>query len=59
MKHKTLRITEQDFLLANRRAARQEDVDSHGRPTAFRTKLQESRKAYNRKKHKKILTDDE
>ena len=59
MKHTTLRITEQDFLLANRRAARQEDVDSHGRPTAFRTKLQESRKAYNRKKHKKILTDDE
>lgn len=59
MKHKTLRITERDFLLANRRAARQEDIDAHGRPTAFRSKLQESRKAYNRKKHKKIPTDDE
>lgn len=59
MKHKTLRITERDFLLANRRAARQEDIDAHGHPTAFRSKLQESRKANNRKKHKKIPTDDE
>lgn len=59
MKHKTLRITERDFLLANRRAARQEDIDAHGRPTAFRSKLQESRKAYSRKKHKKIPSDDE
>jgi len=59
MKHKTLRITERDFLLANRRAARQEDIDAHGRPTAFRSKLQESRKVYSRKKHKKIPTDDE
>lgn len=59
MKHKTLRITERDFLLANRRAARQEDIDAHGRPTAFRSKLQESRKTYNRKKHKKLPTDDE
>lgn len=59
MKNKTLRITERDFLLANRRAARQEDIDAHGRPTAFRSKLQESRKAYNRKKNEKIPNNDE
>lgn len=59
MKHKTLRITERDFLLANRRASRQEDINAHGHPTTFRSKLQESRKAYNRKKHKKNPNDDE
>lgn len=59
MKHKTMRITERDFLLANRRAARQEDIEAHGRPTTFRSKLQETRKAYNRKKNKKIPNDDE
>ena len=59
MKHKTLRITERDFLLANRRAARHEDIDAHGRPAVFRSKLQESRKAYNRKKYKKIPNDNE
>lgn len=35
-KQKKLRITEKDFMLANRRAARLEDIALHGKPTAFR-----------------------
>ena len=56
---KKFRITQEDFLLGNRRAARLEDIERHGRPTAFRSKLQESRKAYDRKalKRKPIEND--
>ena len=31
-KQKKLRITEADFMLANRRAARMEEISEHGRP---------------------------
>lgn len=58
MKPKKLRITERDFLLANRRAARQEDIDAHGRPTAFRRALHKSRKAYDRKAVKREPIDE-
>ena len=50
---KKLRITEKDFLLANRRAAREEDIALHGRPTSFRKALHKSKKIYDRKKFKK------
>ncbi len=50
---KKLRITEKDFLLANRRAAREEDIALHGRPTSFRKALHKSKKVYDRKKFKK------
>ena len=52
---KKLRITEKDFLLANRRAAREEDIALHGRPTSFRKALHKSKKVYDRKKFKKQL----
>ena len=52
-KQKKLRITEADFLLANRRAARMEDIELHGRPTSFRKVLHQSKKVYNRKRLKK------
>ena len=52
MKHKILRITEADFLLANRRAARQEEIQAHGRPVQARTMLHKSKKLYDRKKMK-------
>ena len=35
-KQKKLRITEADFLLANRRAARLEEIELHGKPVSFR-----------------------
>ena len=50
---KKLRITEKDFLLANRRAAREEDIALHGRPTSFRKALHKSKKIYDRKRFKK------
>ncbi len=31
-KQKRLRITEADFMLANRRAARMEEIELHGKP---------------------------
>lgn len=52
-----LHITEKDFMLANRRAARMEDIAAHGKPTALRSIKHASKKAYNRKKLKKVLTE--
>ena len=37
---KKLRITEADFMLANRRAARLEEIEQHGKPVSFRKVLQ-------------------
>lgn len=53
-KQKKLRITEADFILANRRAARLEEIEHHGRPITFRNAIHKSRKAYDRKRNKKI-----
>ena len=51
-KQKKLRITEADFMLANRRAARLEEIEQHGKPVSFRKVLQKSKKVYNRKRLK-------
>ena len=48
-------------MLANRRAARAEDLAEHGgRPVSFRTALHKSKKVYNRKRLKRtgIHSDD-
>ena len=59
-KMKKLRITEKDFLLANRRAARIEEIQEHGRPVSFRTALHKSKKVYDRKRLKKAgITNDD
>ena len=57
-KQKTLRITEADFMLANRRAARLEEIAEHGRPVTFRKAIHKSKKAYDRKRLKKQILDD-
>ena len=57
-KQKKLRITEADFMLANRRAARLEEIEQHGKPVSFRKVLQKSKKAYNRKRLKKEIQLD-
>ncbi len=57
-KQKKLRITEADFMLANRRAARLEEIEQHGKPVSFRKVLQKSKKAYNRKRLKKEIPSD-
>lgn len=50
MKHKknTFKITEEDFLLANRRASRMEEIENHGRQISFRKVTFKSKKAYDR-----------
>ena len=59
MKTKRLTITEKDFLLANRRASRQEELDAHGRQVIFRTHIQKSGKMYDRKKNRRVAIDDD
>ena len=59
-KMKKLRITEADFMLANRRAARMEEISEHGRPVSMRSALHKSKKVYDRKRLKRagINSDD-
>ena len=51
--HRKLRITEADFMLANRRAARMVEIAGHGRPVSMRTALHKSKKVYDRKRLKR------
>ena len=52
-KQKKLRITEADFMLANRRAARLEEIAEHGRPVSFWKAIHKSKKVYDRKRLKR------
>lgn len=57
---KKLRITEADYMLAQRRAARMEEIAEHGRPVSMRTALHKSKKVYDRKRLKKAgITNDD
>ena len=53
-KQKVLRITEADHMLAERRAARLEEIAAHGKPVTFRTTIQKSKKVYDRKRLKRL-----
>lgn len=46
-------------MLANRRAARLEDIALHGKPTAIRAVRHASKKVYNRKRLKKDISGGE
>ena len=48
-KQTKLHITEEDFLLANRRAARMEEIEEHGKQLMFQSKKHKTKKDYNRK----------
>ena len=50
---KKLRITEADYMLAQRRAARLEEIAAHGKPVSIRSAIHKSKKIYNRKRLKK------
>ena len=52
-KMKKLRITEADYMLAQRRAARLEEIAAHGKPVSMRSAIHRSKKIYNRKRLKK------
>lgn len=45
------RITEEDYIKANRKASREEEIEQHGRPIP-RTRVHKSKKVYDRKKAK-------
>ncbi len=55
---KKYRITVQDFLKANRKASREEEIAAHGKQITFRKTLQKSRKVYDRKRLEKIMEDN-
>lgn len=52
------RITVEDFLKANRKASREEEIAAHGKQISFRKTLQRSKKMYDRKRLGKVLQDD-
>jgi hypothetical protein len=60
MKKKKLTITEADFILANRKAARLEEIQAHGHPVQSRTMVHQSKKIYdsNQIKRAAIKRDD-
>ena len=45
-------------MLANRRAARMEEIAEHGRPVSFRKALHISKKVYDRKRLKEQSIED-
>ena len=53
-RQKKLRITQADFMLAQRRAARLEEIAEHGKPVSFRSAVHKSKKAYDRKRLKRM-----
>ena len=52
-KMKKLRITEADYMLAQRRAARLEEIAAHGKPVSMRSAIHKSKRIYDRKRLKK------
>ena len=60
MKQKKFRITQEDYLKANRRAARQEEIESYGHPVRGRAMVHRSKKVYDRNRMKRaaIANDD-
>ncbi len=45
-------------MLAQRRAARLEEIVEHGKPVSFRKALHKSKKVYDRKRIKKQISED-
>ena len=54
---KKLRITQSDYMLAQRRAARMEEIAEHGKPVSLRSAVHRSKKVYDRKRLKKAGLD--
>ena len=54
---KKLRITQGDYMLAQRRAARMEEIAEHGKPVSLRSAVHRSKKVYDRKRLKMIDLD--
>lgn len=49
-----MKITEQDYILANKKASREEEIEKYGKQILFRHTWYKNKKRYSRKaKHKK------
>ena len=57
MKRKKLRITVDDYILAQRRASREEEIRLHGKQISGRRMLHRSQKTYSRKRLKPVQVD--
>ena len=57
-RNSSYRITVQDFIKANRKASREEEIASHGSQLSFRRVLHKSRKQYDRKRLPKATVED-
>jgi len=57
MKQKKHTITVSDFLQANRKASREEEIAAHGKQISFRRVMHKSKKAYDRKKIGKVTVE--
>lgn len=59
MKNSKMKVTLDDYVRANRRASRNEEIAAHGRPVTRMT-VHRSKKVYDRKRLKKagITSDD-
>ena len=57
-RNSSYRITVQDFIRANRKASREEEIAAHGSQVSFRRVLHKSRKQYDRKRLPKIREED-
>jgi len=56
---KKYRITEEDYILANRRASRAEEIEKHGKQISMRSMKHRSRKAYSRKGLKRVVVKED
>ena len=55
MKQKKMRITLKDFILANRRASRAEEIEKYGQQVHNRRMVHKSKKKYDRKAMKRAV----
>lgn len=55
MRRKKLKITQEDFIIANRRAARMEEIENHGRQIQQRRMVHKSKKMYDRNQWKRAV----
>lgn len=53
-----LKITEIDYIKANRKASREEEISLYGKQIANRTTVHKSKKSYNRQQYKKFNKHD-
>lgn len=59
MKKKKLTITEADFILANRRASRNEEIEAHGHLVRSRAMVHKSKKIYDRNQIKRAANKND